>query len=318
MNKKIIKAPLFIVTGIAIGYLSANLFVFSKNIETDIKPYNTNENSNTKIEYVQQDFIIPEIPDKITFCGENVPINYFDVYEALDFEIIANAYRHSSTIIYLKRANRYFPEIEAELARQGVPNDMKYLCVAESGLSDAVSSSGATGFWQFMKTAAKEYKLSLNDNIDERYNREKATVAACEYLKKAYKKFGSWTLAAASYNMGMGGLSREIEKQKNNSYWDLQLNTETARYVYRIIALKLIMSNPQKYGFDIPNDRLYKPIETYEVTVDTTINNLVDFAIAQKTNYKILKTFNSWLRTDELHNSKNETYKIILPKKRTR
>jgi len=316
MNKKIVKAPLLILTGIAIGYLCSNLFIFSKKFTTDENINLQNNITASNKDYVLSEIFIPNIPETLTFCGETVPTHYFDVYESLDFEILANVYRHASTIIYIKRANRYFPEIEKELARQGIPDDMKYLCVAESGLSNAVSSSGATGFWQFMKTAAKEYKLSMTDNIDERYNQQKSTAAACEYLKKAYKKFDSWTLAAASYNMGMGGLSREIEKQKNNSYWDLQLNQETARYVYRIIALKLIMSNPKKYGYNIPKDKLYQPIETYEIKIDTTINNLVDFAISNETNYKILKMFNPWLRTDELPNPKKETYTIVLPKKR--
>lgn len=195
---------------------------------------------------------------------------------------------------------------------------MKYLCVAESGLANVVSPAGATGFWQFMKTTAGEYNMHVGKGIDERYNHTKSAIAATEYLHKAYKVFKSWTLAAASYNMGMGGLQKDIDYQKVNSYWDLHLNQETARYVYRILALKLIMSNPKLYGFDIDEKHLYKEIKTQEIVVDTTISDLVEFAFKHGTNYKMLKYFNPWLTGKSLINPNKKEYKIVLPAKNAR
>jgi hypothetical protein len=313
MNK-FLKFPLIFIIGIIGGLLVSNLFIFSDKLEDyEITKEDTIDTSISPYEIFQ-----PPIPTELTFCGEQVPLNYFDVYEALDFELIVNTYRHSLTTTYLKRANRYFPEIEKMLAEHGIPDDIKYLCVAESGLANVISSSGATGFWQFMKPAAEEYNLTVNKNIDERYNRKKSLIAAAKYLKKSYDKFGTWSLAAASYNMGSSGLQKVIDKQKINSYWDLDLSSETARYVYRILALKVIMNNPELYGFNIPKENLYNKIDTYEITIDTAINDLVQFAFDNGTNYKILKYFNTWLRSTELPNPSKKKYTIILPKKRER
>ncbi|MBQ5457136.1 MAG: lytic transglycosylase domain-containing protein, partial [Bacteroidales bacterium] len=229
--------------------------------------------------------------------------------------LVVNMYRHSATITYLKKAKRYFPEIEKVLKENNIPDDLKYLCVAESGLSNVVSPAGATGFWQFMKTAGNEYGLRIDTNVDERYNHHKSVVAACKYFKDAYKKFKSWTLVAASYNMGMGGLSKSIESQKVDSYWDLLLNQETARYVYRIIALKLVMENPSTYGFNLDEKDLYDEIETYTIKVDSTISDLTQFAIDNGTNLKMLKYFNPWLRTNTLPNQSRREFEIELPKK---
>lgn len=307
---KALRIPAILFLGIFIGYIISNLFVFSDTIQEENIINKEKQSTNTPYEVFQ-----PKIPEELTFCGEVVPLEYFDVYEALDFELIINTYRHSSTMLYIKRANRYFPEIEKMLAELGIPDDMKYLCVAESGLANAISNSGATGFWQFMKPTADEYGLTVNKNIDERYDNEKSLVSAAKYFKTAYKKFGNWTLAAASYNMGVGGLSKDIDHQRVSSYWDLELNQETARYIYRILALKLIISNPENYGFNISEDDLYKEINTYSIEVDTAINDLVQFAFDNEVNYKILKYFNPWLRGKELHNINKKTYKIILPEK---
>ncbi|MDL2262382.1 lytic transglycosylase domain-containing protein [Bacteroidales bacterium OttesenSCG-928-I21] len=313
MNNKYIKIPFVLVLGIAIGFLTSRLFLFSKTTDDSIVEKNTVIADTLKSDVIYEVFQ-PYIPEELTFCGEKVPLENFDVHESLDFEIIANTYRHSSTLLYIKRANRYFPEIEKILKANNIPDDMKYLCVAESGLSNAISPSGATGFWQIMKATGEEYKLTINKSIDERYNQAKSLSVAIKYLKSAYKKFGSWTLAAASYNMGQGGLKKNIDHQRINSYWDLHLNTETARYVYRILALKLIMSQPEKYGFNISKEHLYAEIPTYEVTVDTTVDDLVKFAFNNKVNYKILKYFNPWLRADNLVIHGNQEYKITLPK----
>lgn len=308
---KYAKIPAFLVLGIGVGLLLSNLFIFSDRINDD-----DDQTGKKDVEVITPYKVFqPYMPDTLSFCGENVPLDNFDVYEALDLELIANTYRHSSTILYIKRANRYFPQIEKILKQYNIPDDMKYLCVAESGLANVVSTSGAAGFWQFMKATAGEYNMIVNKDIDERYNPDKSLIAATEYLNKAYRYFGNWTLTAASYNMGMSGLKKELDFQRVSTYWDLSLNEETARYVYRILALKLIMSNPGLYGFDIPEDNLYKEIKTIEITVDTSINDLVQFAFDNGTNYKMLKHFNPWIRGNSLVNATKKEFKILIPAK---
>jgi len=255
----------------------------------------------------------PYIPKKMFFAGEEIPLQKFDVYESLDNEMLANGFWHSQMIRFLKRAHRYFPIIEPILKKNNIPDDFKYLAVAESALSNAVSPSGAKGFWQFLFKTGKEYDLVINKEVDERYNLEKTTQAACDYFNDSYKKYGNWTLVAASYNMGMGGLFRQIKKQKVNSYYDLLLNKETSRYVFRIIAIKTLMENPHDYGFRLREDDLYSSIPVKIVKVDTTINNLVSFAFQQKTNYKILKILNPWLRKPYLKNIEKRSYQIKIP-----
>ena len=255
----------------------------------------------------------PYIPKKIYFAGESVPIEKFDIYESLDNEMLANGFWHSQMIRFFKRSHRYFPIIEPILKKNNIPNDFKYLAVAESALSNIVSPSGAKGFWQFLSKTGKEYHLIINKEVDERYNLEKATQAACDYFNDAYKKYGNWTLVAASYNMGMNGLTKQLERQKVNSYYDLFLNRETARYVYRIIAIKTVMEHPHDYGFRLREDDLYKPIPVKILAIDSTINDLVSFAFQQKTNYKILKLLNPWLRKSYLKNIEKRTYQIKIP-----
>ncbi|PLX08729.1 MAG: murein transglycosylase [Marinilabiliales bacterium] len=307
ISKKV-KIPAILIVGIGIGVILSNLFIFSDTVE--------NVNNQTPVEdsiLTPYNVFQPHIPDELDFCGEEVPLQNFDVKEALDLEFVINTYRHSSTILYIKRANRYFPEIEKILAENGVPDDFKYLCVAESGLYNAISPSNAVGFWQFMKATAKERGLEVNGNVDERYNPVLSAIAATEYLKQAYYYFGDWTLAAASYNMGMGGLKRDMDFQRVDNYWDLKLNDETARYVYRILAYKVILSNPKDYGFNIPQEDRYPVLETVEIKVDSTINDLVQFAFDNGTNYKMLKYFNPWLRGQSLINNSNKEYTILIP-----
>ena len=250
------------------------------------------------------------MPDKLTFMGEPVPIHNFDTRESLDRELQVNRLWHSQTILMLKRANRYFPIIEPILKENGVPDDLKYIAVIESSLTNVVSPSGAKGFWQFLSSTAKDFGLEVNDEVDERYNLEKATVAAIAYFKQMKEKFGSWTMAAASYNIGRGGLAKFAGLQKSNNYYDLVLGEETERYIFRAIAIKQIMENPELYGFAMPEDELYQPIPYSVVTIDSTIADMADFAFEHGTNYKMLKLMNPWLRNTKLTNSKRKSYEI--------
>ena len=258
----------------------------------------------------------PELPQAkpLDFCGEIVPLQIADVQERLDKELTINRNLHASTELVIKRANRYFPIIEPILKQHGVPDDFKYLAVIESKLENAVSPAGARGIWQFMPATAKEYGMEVNAFVDERYHLGKSTQAACKYLLEAKEKFGSWTLAAADYNGGMSGITRQIERQKiTPNYYDLLLTEETSRYVFRILALKEIMQNPEKYGYSIPTTELYNRISTKIIEVSTTIPNLADFATEQGINYKILKIHNPWLRDISLKNNSGKTYKIEIP-----
>ncbi len=252
-------------------------------------------------------------PEKVDFAGENAPLNITDVKERFDRELVVNANLHGSTILILKRANRVFPIIEPILKKNGVPDDFKYLAVIESALINAVSPSGAKGIWQFMPVTAKERGMEVNVNIDERYHLEKSTEAACRYLIDAKNKLGSWTLAAASYNGGMTGVTNQIQIQKVSNYYDLLLNDETSRYVFRILALKEIMKNPTLYGFNAQQEKLYENIPTKKLEIDSTITDLADFAIKQGINYKILKLHNPWLRENKLDNKLKKMYQIEIP-----
>lgn len=255
-----------------------------------------------------------QLPESVNFAGEEAPMDIFYVREYLDREVIVNTYFHSSSILLMKRANRWFPLIEPILAEQQIPDDFKYLALIESGFENVVSPAGATGFWQFLSHTAREYGLEVNSGIDERYNVEKSTLAACKYLKDAYEKYGNWTLVAASYNAGTRRITQEIEQQKVSSYYDLLLNQETARYVFRILAIKTILENPENYGFHLEAKDLYPPIPTENIVVTKTIKNLVDFAMEHNINYKTLKYFNPWLRKDNLPNRSGRTYLIKIPK----
>ncbi|MBN2570970.1 MAG: lytic transglycosylase domain-containing protein [Ignavibacteriales bacterium] len=256
----------------------------------------------------------PVIPDTISFCGESVPLNNFDVRERLDKELIVNMYRHSATIQYLKRAARWFPLFEEILKEKKVPEDFKYVAVIESELQNVISPAGATGFWQFMEGAALKYGLEVEDEVDERYNIEKSTYAACDYLIDAYNKLDSWTLSAASYNMGVGGIKEKMNKQQTKNYYNLWLNQETSRYIFRILAIKIIFENPEKYGFYMKENDLYPPLETFGIEIDYSIEDLPAFAKKMGVSYRMLKLLNPWLRKDELKNKYSRTYKIKLPK----
>lgn len=253
------------------------------------------------------------IPDHIDFAGETVPMENPDIRRRMDREILVNAYWQSNGLILLKRANQYFPIIEPILEEHGIPDDFKYLAIAESGLDQVISPAGATGFWQFMKDAGKEYGLEVNANVDERYHIEKATHAACKYLKESKEKFGTWTLAAATYNAGKNGIKKQQKRQDVEGYYDLLLGPETSRYVFRILALKEILSHPKKYGFNFTPDDLYHEIPTQKVKVDTAITDMAQFAKNFGINYKILKLHNPWLREAHLDNKKGRSYDIKIP-----
>ena len=258
--------------------------------------------------------VSPPIPGSVFLAGEQVPLESFSVREKLDKELIINTYRHSSSILYLKRASRWFPIIEPILEEHSIPNDFKYLAVIESGLTQAVSPAGASGFWQFMKKTAPEYGLEVTSTVDERYHVEKSTHAACQYLQESYEKFGNWALAAASYNMGMTGVEQRLEAQGVDSYWELHLNSETARYVYRILAVKEVLSKPETYGFQLTENDVYHPHEVRKVVITSSIENLSEFALNNGSNYRELKELNPWLIKESFVATPGKIYTVYFPK----
>jgi hypothetical protein len=254
-----------------------------------------------------------KIPSNIAFANERVPIEKQDVLERMDRELLVNTYWQSNALLYIKRANKYFPVIEPILKRNGIPDDFKYLALIESGLTNATSPSGAKGFWQIMKTTGREYGLEINSNVDERFNLEKATEVACKYLNNAYSKFHSWTLVAASYNAGRSGIIKQLDRQQVTDYYDLLLGEETSRYVFRIIAAKEILKHPTKYGFVFDKSDLYRYTPTYTVKVDSVITNVGNFAKRYGMTYKEFKILNPWLRENKLNNASKKVYGIKLP-----
>ena len=274
----------------------------------------TDENFEKKLVNDYNVYALP-LPEKMDFAGEAVPLKNPDIRERMDRELLVNTYWQSNGLLLFKRANKYFPQIEPLLKKYGLPDDFKYLAVAESGLEYQSSPAGASGIWHFMKGTGLEYGLEINDYVDERYNLEKATMVAAEYLKKSKEKFGSWTMAAASYNAGVGGMNKQINRQKETSYYDLLLNDETSRYVFRILALKEIMTHPQQYGFNFREKDLYTNIPTYTVKVDTPVEDWAEWVKPYGINYKILKLHNPWLRDTYLKNASGKEYFIEIPEK---
>ena len=260
-------------------------------------------------------FAIPKPSSTIYFANERVPLENPDIWERYDKELLKNTYWQSNTLLLYKRAAKYFPVIEPILKKNNLPDDFKYLALIESGLENVTSPAGAKGFWQIMKSTAKEFNLEVNSEVDERYHIEKSSQAACDFLNSAKERFGSWTLAAAAYNMGRSGLLKQMNRQKSYTYYDLLLNNETSRYVFRILAIKEIIENPKKYGFQFRTEDLYKNIPTYEVMVDTNISSWSDFSKEYGINYKILKLHNPWLRESYLTNKLKKKYYIEIPQK---
>ncbi len=256
----------------------------------------------------------PKLPDELDFCGERVPLENFDVKERIERELIANTYWHSSTLLVFKRSNRWFPVIVPILKRYGIPEDFKYLAIVESNLENVVSPAHAVGFWQLLKKTARQYGLTVNDMIDERYDVEKSTEAACKYLLKAKKTFGTWTLAAASYNIGISNLKKQMERQKTKIYYNMNLPEETSRYLFRLLAIKVIFAHPARYGFLIRKEDLYPPLQYDVIEVKKSIKNLGDFANSLGINYRTLKLYNPWLRESYLKVKKGEIYYLKIPK----
>ncbi|NMM47132.1 lytic transglycosylase domain-containing protein [Marinigracilibium pacificum] len=286
--------------------------VVIENVDRTSSPSVFNANPGEPVVYSSKTVMI-DLPDSLTFAGEKVPMDIPDVRERLDREIHINTYWHNNSIFLFKRANRWLPQIEEILKEKGVPDDFKYLCAIESGFQNVVSPAGAVGFWQFLKETGKEYGLEVDKQVDERYDPIKATYAACDYLLNAHEDLGNWTLVAASYNRGLSGVKRALENQKVDNYYDLMLNEETSRYVFRILACKELLQSPSDYGFEIKEEDLYSVIETKKVTVKETIPDLVEFALNQGINYKLLKAYNQWLRDDKLTVKEGEEYDIWIP-----
>jgi membrane-bound lytic murein transglycosylase D len=306
-KNKIVKFVLLAVLFIGVGSL-VQIFVFSTIEKIDDK-------DTEHREFVKNNYRIFSLatPDTITFAGEKVPVGDIEIQERFDHELVINTYWHSQTLFFIKRANRWFPQIEAILKDEGIPDDFKYIAMIESGFENVVSPAGASGYWQFLKQTGVHYGLEVNSFVDERYNVEKATRAACKYFKDSYKIFKNWTLVAASYNMGAGGVQERLKEQKVNSFYDLLLVPETSRYIFRILAAKEIHDHPTYYGFNLRKKDLYPPLKTSEIVVDSSITYLVDFAKSKNINYKILKYLNPWLRDKSLPNKTGKKYKILLP-----
>ncbi len=254
-----------------------------------------------------------DIPKELTFAGEKVPLEFEDVRERLEREIYVNAYWQSNMILLMKRSSKFLPEIEKLLKESGVPDDFKYLAMAESALMNVASPAGAKGFWQILESTGKEYGLEISNDVDERYHLEKATLAASKYLNKAHARFGDWTAVAASYNMGQAGFSRRQADQFAKNYYDLYLNDETSRYLFRILAFKVIFENPGGFGFHLRDSDYYKNPDMKKVTVRSDIKNLASWARSQKSTYKDLKLYNPWLRDTDLNIKRGKSYEIMLP-----
>jgi hypothetical protein len=278
--------------------------------ETDLENGDSPEKESLVNDYNVYSIAMPE---NLTFAGEKVPLSDPDIEERFDNELLSNVYFQSNAIKLIKKAHKYFPIIEPILKEEGIPDDFKYLAVAESALTNAVSPAGAKGFWQLMPATARELGMEVNDNVDERYNLEMSTRAACKYLKDSKKNFGSWTLAAAAYNAGNAGVNRQQDRQETEEYYDLLLNNETARYVFRILALKEILEKPEAYGFNVSAEHYYKNVPVTQVKVDYEVDDLVAFAKENKISYKVLKIHNPWLREANLNNKSGKTYYFSIP-----
>ena len=296
-----------------IGVTAAITMSVAQSNDEQMEVYEGSEHEYLFFDHIDHMTHDIDLPDTMYFCGEAVPLDLFYVRERLERELLVNSYLHSSTILMLKRTTRWFPVMEPLMEQYGLPEDFKYLAMIESSLTNAVSPSKAVGFWQFLESTGREYGLEINKEVDMRYNVEKETVAACKYLKASYRKFRSWTLAAAAFNCGNGKISKTMEEQRVDSYYDMLLPEETQRYVFRILALKLITENPEKYGFQISDNGWYRPYETRTVTVTESIPDLVEFAYEQGTNLKMLKYFNPWLRANSLTISAGNSYDIKIP-----
>ena len=295
---------IIIISTLSVLLLGTVAYAVTQKLQNEEKP-----------NYYSNKITSPYIPQKMTFAGEEVPLDIYWVHEALDRELIVNCYQHSKTLRIFKLSARVFPEVERILKEEGVPEDFKYLAVAESGLENVTSPASAGGYWQFIPATAKNYGLEISNDVDERCNLEKATRAACKYLKNAKNRFGSWTLAAAAYNRGEGGLSAAITDQNCKDYWKLWLNNETSRYVFRIMAFKLMFENPQMYGVEICPAEMYQPVKCTDIQVSSSIASLPTWAQEHGVTYRELRNLNPWIRNNKLAVPAGKTYVIRLPEK---
>lgn len=308
---KYVNLTLSILSLVIIGLVYVEL---KKPDESDINPENALEQG-----YMAADTAIFinarswDLPEELQFAGEEVPLDRTYIRELLDRELHINTYWHNNTIFLMKRANRWFPSISKILAAEGIPDDFKYVAVIESGLQNVVSPANATGFWQFVKPTAEEFGLEVSKDVDERYHPLKSTLAATRYLKQAYERFGNWTNVAAAYNRGMNGLERDLERQQVENYYDVLMNQETARYLFRVLAIKEVFTQPEKYGFVIKPEHLYQPEETRMIEVSESIEDLTEWAQEQGINYLLLKRHNPWLRTNKLTINPGNSYTILIP-----
>lgn len=293
-----------IISTLSVLLIGSVAFAVTQKLQNEQKP-----------NYYSNKITSPYIPEKMTFAGEEVPLDIYWVHEALDRELIVNCYQHSKTLRIFKLSARVFPEIERILKEEGVPEDFKYLAVAESGLENVTSPAAAGGYWQFIPGTAKNYGLEISNDVDERCHLEKATRAACKYLKNAKNRFGSWTLAAAAYNRGEGGLNAAINDQNCKDYWNLWLNNETSRYVFRIMAFKLMFENPQMYGVEICPAEMYQPVKCKYEQVSSSIASLPDWAQSHGVTYRELRNLNPWIRNNKLAVPAGKTYVLQLPEK---
>ncbi|MFZ5554656.1 MAG: lytic transglycosylase domain-containing protein [Bacteroidota bacterium] len=308
------KKSLIKKTALSLLFILCVIFITSA-LTFSVENKNDSNNDTNYRKHVAENYKIFSLatPEGLDFSGEAVPLEDIDIRERLDKELVINTYWHSSTLFLLKRANRWFPVIEPILKEEGIPDDFKFIAAIESNFDNVVSPAGASGYWQFLKSTGQSYGLEVNSFVDERYHVEKSTRAACKYFKDAYKLLGNWTLVAAAYNMGTGGVQQKVTEQQTTNYYNLYLNTETHRYVFRVLAAKEIFKNPSFYGFNVRPKDMYPPYETKLVEIDSTIASLNDFAIKNNTNLKILKLLNPWLRDSSLPNKGKKKYSIKLP-----
>lgn len=296
----------YLATGILLSATIIGGLAFDKINDEDEK---VNVAPDGRLQYK---WYVPQAPKAMNFAGEKVPLERWDVKEQLERELLYNYYNHYATLYILRLTERYYPVMEPILKANGIPQDFKYLCIAESALRNQISSAGAVGFWQFMPGTAPSYGLEVSGEVDERYDVEKSTVAACKYFNQAYAKFGSWTAVAASYNMGQGGYNGQSNFQQRTNYYDLQLPEETMRYVFRILAFKLLIGSAESYGYIVPHADAYKPIKTRKLSVTESIPNLAQYAIDNGTTYRMIKQLNPWLRDRKL-TVRGKTYEIEIP-----
>jgi hypothetical protein len=305
MSKTSIKS---LAAGLILICVTASILIINQSFKDS--PGKNRTESSPDTTYFNKPY---KLPENVSFAGEKMPLNNFDTRESLDREILISAYRHSSTIMIIKRANRFLPIIEKILKKNNIPDDFKYLVAAESEFSNMISPSGATGFWQIMPETGKEAGMEINTVVDERYDIEKSTQFACDFFRKSYEKYGNWTLAAASYNGGRAAIDEQIKIQQEYNYYDLLLAEETARYIFRAVAYKLVINDPENFGFTLNKNDLYPELDYYEVKVDTAVSDFSAFAKKFGTNYKLLKFLNPWLRKPYLTPKPNKTYLIKIP-----